>query len=77
MISVGPVYTGYSSPEEIKTYLAHVNSSRALDEGDLADSLGDDEKDVPERLGSSAVEFAPTYSCKPSYSTVTLHNFRY
>ena len=77
MISVGPVYTGYSSPEEIRTYLANANSSRVLDECKLADSLDEDEKDFPVRLENSAVEFAPTYPSKSSYSTVTLHNFRY
>ena len=74
MISVGPVCVGYSSPEEIRTYLANANSSRALDE---VSSIDEDKEDAPERLDSSAVEFAPTYPCKPSYSTVTLHNYRY
>ena len=70
---------GHSSPCEIKTYQALADSNGvSLGEefpDDLINSYSDD--DTSEVLEWSSLEFAPTYPCKPSYSTITLHNYRY
>ena len=81
LISIAPTYIGHSSPCEIKTYQALVNSEGGNLGGefpsDLIDSFsGDDSVSFSEVLEWSSLEFAPTYPCKPAYTTITLHNLR-
>ena len=81
LISIAPTYIGHSSPCEIKTYQALANSNGGNLGGefpnDLIDSFSsDDSVSSSEVLEWSSLEFAPTYPCKPVYTTITLHNFR-
>ena len=80
LITLGPTYTGYSSPEEITTYHTYAKSTGGSNgelHGHLSDSFSKDQEVVIEKLEWPSLEVAPTYPCKPAYSTVTIHNFRY
>ena len=78
LISIAPTYIGHSSPCEIKAYQTLANSNGGSLGGkfpdDLMDSYSGD--DASEVLEWSSLELAPTYPCKPSYSTITVHNYR-
>ena len=85
LISIAPIYIGHSSPCEIKTYQALANSTGDNLGGEFPDDLidsvlssscGDDAVSASEVLEWSSLDFAPTYPCKPAYTTITLHNFR-
>ena len=81
MISIGPVYAGHSSPQEIKTYHLYANSNGVPYEEDpsnLFNSGSEDEESTCEvQQWPDVLECAPTYPSKPAYSTITLHNYTY
>lgn len=76
---MGSLYAGCSSPEEIKTYHAYTRTGFPLENSpdSLSYVFGEDEEIVNEEIKWPILEFAPTYPHKPSYSTITIHNFRY
>ena len=83
LISITPIYIGHSSPCEIKTYQSLANSMGGNLGGEFPDdfianvfSCGDDAVSAGEVLEWSSLDFAPTYPCKPAYTTLILHNFR-
>jgi hypothetical protein len=82
LISIAPIYIGHSSPCEIKTYQTLANSKGANLVGEFHDDVidnvfaADNAVSASEVLEWSSLDFAPTYPCKPAYTTLTLHNFR-